>query len=518
MPSGSSILSGYFTLSSSLMLAQTTVNHFLPTPAKTYIYSAIRKLFSRSRPSDLTLIIDEIITVLSGNEVFDAAQTYLSTKISPDAKCLKVSKTYGDKLCSITFDDGELIHDNFQDVALQWRFCVSEANQNRAYPADDSELDHIYGKEKVKRHFELTFLKEKKELVLDSYIPYILEQAERIRGKRKSMKLHTLNTTGSYMKTWNSVRMNHPASFDTLAMEPSLKEALIRDLDRFGKRRDFYKRVGRAWKRGYLLHGPPGTGKSSLVAAMANYLKFDVYDLQLASITSDSELRRILTAMGNRSILVIEDIDCSWSVNNVQPHVCITCTTNTCGTKTQVLQITLAGLLNFIDGLWSSCGEERIIVFTTNHKEKLDPALLRPGRMDMHIHMSHCTNEGFKVLANNYLGINGDESHKLFGEIGGLIEEAKVSPAQVAEELMMTEDADVALEGLVNMLKRKRVELEVDSNNKQQQHQEEILENMIDGRGGDDKGTGDHVKRLKVDKPIRSRAIRCSTRKKLVLH
>ncbi|CAN0919205.1 AAA-ATPase At5g17760 [Linum grandiflorum] len=437
------------------MLAQTTVNHFLPTPAKTYIYSAIRKLFSRSRPSDLTLIIDEIITVLSGNEVFDAAQTYLSTKISPDAKCLKVSKTYGDKLCSITFDDGELIHDNFQDVALQWRFCVSEANQNRAYPADDSELDHIYGKEK-----------EKKELVLDSYIPYILEQAERIRGKRKSMKLHTLNTTGSYMKTWNSVRMNHPASFDTLAMEPSLKEALIRDLDRFGKRRDFYKRVGRAWKRGYLLHGPPGTGKSSLVAAMANYLKFDVYDLQLASIT----------------------------------------------------KITLAGLLNFIDGLWSSCGEERIIVFTTNHKEKLDPALLRPGRMDMHIHMSHCTNEGFKVLANNYLGINGDESHKLFGEIGGLIEEAKVSPAQVAEELMMTEDADVALEGLVNMLKRKRVELEVDSNNKQQQHQEEILENMIDGRGGDDKGTGDHVKRLKVDKPIRSRAIRCSTRKKLVLH
>ncbi|CAN0919204.1 AAA-ATPase At5g17760 [Linum grandiflorum] len=463
------------------MLAQTTVNHFLPTPAKTYIYSAIRKLFSRSRPSDLTLIIDEIITVLSGNEVFDAAQTYLSTKISPDAKCLKVSKTYGDKLCSITFDDGELIHDNFQDVALQWRFCVSE---------------------------------EKKELVLDSYIPYILEQAERIRGKRKSMKLHTLNTTGSYMKTWNSVRMNHPASFDTLAMEPSLKEALIRDLDRFGKRRDFYKRVGRAWKRGYLLHGPPGTGKSSLVAAMANYLKFDVYDLQLASITSDSELRRILTAMGNRSILVIEDIDCSWSVNNVQPHVCITCTTNTCGTKTQGV----AGLLNFIDGLWSSCGEERIIVFTTNHKEKLDPALLRPGRMDMHIHMSHCTNEGFKVLANNYLGINGDESHKLFGEIGGLIEEAKVSPAQVAEELMMTEDADVALEGLVNMLKRKRVELEVDSNNKQQQHQEEILENMIDGRGGDDKGTGDHVKRLKVDKPIRSRAIRCSTRKKLVLH
>lgn len=50
--------------------------------------------------------------------------------------------------------------------------------------------------------------------------------------------------------------------------------------------------------------------------------------------------------------------------------------------------VTLSGLLNFIDGSWSWCGEGRIIPFSTNHKEKLDPALLRPGRMDARIHMS----------------------------------------------------------------------------------------------------------------------------------
>ncbi|KAI3849094.1 hypothetical protein MKW98_029019, partial [Papaver atlanticum] len=54
--------------------------------------------------------------------------------------------------------------------------------------------------------------------------------------------------------------------------------------------------------------------------------------------------------------------------------------------------MTISGLLNLIDGLWSSCGDERIIIFTTNHKEK--PSLLRPGRMDMHIHMSYCTPKG----------------------------------------------------------------------------------------------------------------------------
>lgn len=116
----------------------------------------------------------------------------------------------------------------------------------------------------------------------------------------------------------------------------------------------------------------------------------------------------------------------------------------------------MSGLLNFIDGLWSSCGDERIIVFTTNHKDRLDPALLRPGRMDMHIHMSYCTSHGFRMLASNYLGING--YHRLFGEIDGLLDNAEVTPAQVAEEMMKNEDADRALEGFVKLLKRKKLE------------------------------------------------------------
>ncbi|KAL0349539.1 UNVERIFIED_CONTAM: AAA-ATPase [Sesamum radiatum] len=116
-------------------------------------------------------------------------------------------------------------------------------------------------------------------------------------------------------------------------------------------------------------------------------------------------------------------------------------------------QLTLSGLLNFIDGLWSTCGDERIIIFTTNHKEKLDPALLRPGRMDMHIHMGHCTPEAFDVLALNYLGIN--DHHRLFPEIKWLIREIEITPAEIAEHLMRSEDVDLALEGVVDLLKQK---------------------------------------------------------------
>ncbi|KAJ4833710.1 Protein HYPER-SENSITIVITY-RELATED 4 [Turnera subulata] len=82
------------------------------------------------------------------------------------------------------------------------------------------------------------------------------------------------------------------------------------------------------------------------------------------------------------------------------------------------IQVTLSGFLNFIDGLWSSCGDERIIVFTSNHKEKIGTALLSADRMDMHIHLSYCTPCGFKMLASNYLGI---EEHPFFSEAEELL-------------------------------------------------------------------------------------------------
>jgi len=108
-------------------------------------------------------------------------------------------------------------------------------------------------------------------------------------------------------------------------------------------------------------------------------------------------------------------------------------------------------LLNNIDGLRSGGGGGWVIIFTTNHKEKIDPALLRPGRMDMHIHLSFLTGKVFPVLASNYLGIQGP--HPLFEEIQGLLDKTQVTPAVVAEHLIRNEDPDLALEALVQFLR-----------------------------------------------------------------
>ena len=109
-----------------------------------------------------------------------------------------------------------------------------------------------------------------------------------------------------------------------------------------------------------------------------------------------------------------------------------------------------------MDGLWSSCGDERIIVFTTNHKDQLDPALLRPGRMDVHVHMSYCTMDGFKILASNYLNIEAD--HQLYRQIEGLLENVEVTPAEIAEELLKSGGPDVVLGGLVKFLEQKTLQ------------------------------------------------------------
>lgn len=286
--------------------------------------------------------------------------------------------------------------------------------------------------------------------MLKKYLPHILKKAKEIKDERKAVKLHTVDYSGT--DYWSSVVLNHPATFETMAMDQSKKAEIIEDIDMFVRRKEYYRRVGRAWKRGYLLYGPPGTGKSSLVAAMANHLRFDVYDLDLREVQCNSDLRRLLIGTKNRSIIVIEDIDCNVGLQSREFD-------NENSNKDED-KITLSGLLNFIDGLWSSCGDERIIVFTTNYKERLDAALLRPGRMDVHIEMSYCTYDGFKVLASTYLQVKEDEKLQAFDAIKQVLKRVKVTPADVAGELMKakTENVELVLTNLIHWLQIKEAE------------------------------------------------------------
>jgi mitochondrial chaperone BCS1 len=112
------------------------------------------------------------------------------------------------------------------------------------------------------------------------------------------------------MGKWRAVRFRSASTFATVAMDAALRQA-VWWTNRTGSAGRSTTRAGRAWKAGYLIDGPPGTGKSSLVAAISNHLRFDVYDLDIGSVRSNTELRKLLIRMRNRSILLVEDVDCA---------------------------------------------------------------------------------------------------------------------------------------------------------------------------------------------------------------
>lgn len=320
MPSTSSVLSTYTTLAASAMLVKTMLNEvqnmasqLIPQKLQQKLLSRLGGLFRNS--CQLTLIIEEYNGFVI-NEIYQASEVYLSTRITPYIDQLKVSKAHRDKNLVVTINKGQKIIDVFEEIHLVWEFVCREA-QNTV--VDCENYSETVEKSEVKS-VVLRFDKRYQEKVVKTYLPYVVQRSKAIKEENKVVKLHSLGTfNGDYSGgPWGSINLDHPSTFDTLAVDPLLKQELTDDLDRFVKRRDFYKRVGKPWKRGYLLYGPPGTGKSSLIAAMANYLKFDIYDLELTSLRNNSDLRRLLTSTGNRSILVIEDIDCSIELQDRQ--------------------------------------------------------------------------------------------------------------------------------------------------------------------------------------------------------
>ncbi|KAF7840981.1 AAA-ATPase [Senna tora] len=442
------------------MLLRSLARDYLPADFHHYIHSKLRELLTAFSPQ-FVLIIDEF-EGLTYNLLYKSAEVYLRPQIAPNTTRFRVIMPKKEEKVSVVMERNQEIVDSFNGVRFVWKM-VSKQIPSLYIPTPGSGRHHSTLKSEL-RYYELCFNKKHKDMVFSEYLPYVMEKAKEVKEERKTLKLFTLKKDrfhGRRGDMWQSVNLDHPSTFDTLAMDLEAKKGIMEDLDRFVQTKSFYRKVGKAWKRGYLLFGPPGTGKSSLIGAMANYLNFDIYDLELTDLRSNTELRKLLISTGNRSILVVEDIDCSLQLQDrlakpaaeeEEPMAAMPSPFHPF--EDQKPKVTLSGLLNFIDGLWSSCGDERIIVFTTNHKDRLDPALLRPGRMDVHIHMSYCTPGGFKTLACNYLGIS---EHPLLVQVENLMHTTNVTPAEVAEQLLKheEEDSEIALRSLMEFLRDK---------------------------------------------------------------
>ncbi|KAG5969841.1 hypothetical protein E4U58_001057 [Claviceps cyperi] len=242
---------------------------------------------------------------------------------------------------------------------------------------------------------------EKEELRISCYgrNPHILKEllleARQLHKKRDDRKtiIYRANMARNYWERCMS-RLNRP--FSTVILDEGVKQRLINDAGDYLNRatRRWYANRGIPYRRGYLLYGPPGTGKSSLSLALAGYFRMKIYIVSLSneSATEDN-LTTLFYDLPNRCVVLLEDIDSAGLTHTREenPNLFTSLETTTEGSDkkgstpstTSSGRISLSGLLNILDGVASQ--EGRILIMTSNHVEKLDKALIRPGRIDMTI-------------------------------------------------------------------------------------------------------------------------------------
>ncbi|OMO99168.1 ATPase, AAA-type, core [Corchorus olitorius] len=253
------------------------------------------------------------------------------------------------------------------------------------------------------------------------YLVYVFQQGKAIKDKTKLRYIH-LNKSDDD-NGWDFAHLDHPASFDSFAMDYDKNMEIIKDLIAFKN------------------------DKENIIQGLE----------RLGNVVTCYMVLPVL------AIIVVEDIDSSLEITRKRKTQNEDDSDDDDGEGTSSRgksKVTLSGFLNFVDGIWSGSGGERIIVFTTNHVNKLDPALIRRGRMDMHIELSYCTFQAFKVLAKNYLEI---DSHPLFETIGGLLGEVNMTPVDVIEHLIryrVVGDLEACLESLIRALETTRKEKE----------------------------------------------------------
>ncbi|GAA5965557.1 hypothetical protein JCM3765_007378 [Sporobolomyces pararoseus] len=203
---------------------------------------------------------------------------------------------------------------------------------------------------------------------------------------------------------------------ESVVLDEGVKERIVDDVKSFMSRGRWYSERGIPYRRGYLLHGPPGSGKSSFIQALAGSLDYNICVLNLSERgLTDDKLNHLLANAPERSIVLLEDIDAAFSKRQQ---------TGEAGFNSNV---TFSGLLNALDGVASSTSQ-RILFLTTNHLEKLDPALIRPGRVDLKELIddatSYQTNELFTRFYLDQAELSTEEFERLRKEMVEMVEHA----------------------------------------------------------------------------------------------
>lgn len=240
---------------------------------------------------------------------------------------------------------------------------------------------------------------------------------------------HTmLFTVDNWADNWKQSDARPRRAIDSVVLDGQIRQQLLDDVQSFFAKRSWYAQIGIPWRRGYLLYGPPGTGKTSVAFALAGELHLNLCCLSLTNPKlNDQTISTLLQKTPARSLILIEDVDAFFTARRKQDDR---------------IEVSFSGLLNALDGV--AAQEGRIIFLTTNHRELLDPALIRPGRIDVEFELGLASHE---QIVSMFLRFH-PEHQEMADELVGSIPEHLLSPAQLQQALLQNAEPKAAIEAI----------------------------------------------------------------------
>eukprot|EP00962_Isochrysis_galbana_P059612 scaffold33304_cov129-Isochrysis_galbana.AAC.3 len=210
---------------------------------------------------------------------------------------------------------------------------------------------------------------------LQAFCDHLIELAD--KTEPRTFTISRWNIKNQY---WQREQRAKARSLTSVVLPEATMGDLVQDVDDFVSEETaaWYSDHGIPYKRSYLFYGVPGAGKTSLIQALAGkYCRNLCYLSPTHPDMTDDSLKNAFVRAAPNSIIVLEDVDALFGPKRQN-------TVDKC-------PLTFSGLLNALDGVGPGGGT--IVIMTSNHRDRLDPALLRPGRVDKHVHFDHATSE-----------------------------------------------------------------------------------------------------------------------------
>ncbi|KAH6612301.1 BCS1 N terminal-domain-containing protein [Chaetomium sp. MPI-SDFR-AT-0129] len=297
-------------------------------------------------------------------------------------------------------------------------------------------------------------------------IKLFLHTCREFADKQREAYITVRISKRSYDETWDTTILRPLRPLETVHFDEKVKEELVADIENYldVNTRKFYNRRGIPYRRGFLMHGPPGTGKTSLSLALAGRFGLELYLLHMPSVRDDSVLEKLFTALPPRCLVLLEDIDAVGIKRRTRRHGDSSDDDSDNGSDKSDdsddldrgrSSCTLSGLLNVIDGVASQ--EGRIVLMTSNFAEKLDKALVRPGRVDKMLYLGHISPRSSELMflrmfgpdadgaapADRSIQVPQDELERLALEFSKHIPPDVFTPAQIQGYLLNYRDSPV---------------------------------------------------------------------------